>query len=508
MHHADGTRPAANDCHASHQACLGLCPAPLRSSFDDPHSPPDPILTTITPWTVLGLDPSCSESDLKRQYARLIRQHRPEHDPEAFARIRAAYELALAHARHHAQAADLSPGQVEVQPVAAPVPGTTPAPPPAHTRLHEPVESLVAGRPALEPLQGWTGAERSEALQRAVSELETWFKGGSWGAWWTDRRAPLGHVFLLSHKLDIWDHEMFVREGLRLYLAYGLKAPCRAAQWGEFLVTQGSLVAREWQAHADFHAQVDDLCGWISIWLDGELAQATSPWQLAASRGGRRPWFCAEDDLIWPQAVMAMADQKVRLRGVVDVPPTPPWIAIMRQGPRILHSEWVGALIAAMVCEPLWWQAMNRGPHLRDPEAAAAAAPWPWVIAVTVMLTCLLTVFLSGSRQLRLWDTNRRRDGLTGRLSSLLIQGTTAHLSGAGALRWILLSGGLGMALGSALQWAGLQSAQDLVPWCLRFMAAGWIQAILHQFLAAAEVPRQMDAIRLRLSSAGQAGRS
>lgn len=56
------------------------------------------------PWDLLphdplgffGLDPGWDERELKRRYGRLIKRFRPERDPEAFQRIRAAYEALTA----------------------------------------------------------------------------------------------------------------------------------------------------------------------------------------------------------------------------------------------------------------------------------------------------------------------------------------------------------------------------------------------------------------------------
>jgi hypothetical protein len=46
-----------------------------------------------SPFAVLGLDPAtCDEAAVKAAYARLVRQHRPDRDPEGFRRIRDAYE--------------------------------------------------------------------------------------------------------------------------------------------------------------------------------------------------------------------------------------------------------------------------------------------------------------------------------------------------------------------------------------------------------------------------------
>jgi len=44
------------------------------------------------PWEVLGVNPACSQDELKRAYARLLKQHRPDRDPEGFRRVRDAYE--------------------------------------------------------------------------------------------------------------------------------------------------------------------------------------------------------------------------------------------------------------------------------------------------------------------------------------------------------------------------------------------------------------------------------
>ncbi len=45
---------------------------------------------------LLELSQAATERDLKRAYARLLKVHRPDTDPEAFQRLRQAYERALA----------------------------------------------------------------------------------------------------------------------------------------------------------------------------------------------------------------------------------------------------------------------------------------------------------------------------------------------------------------------------------------------------------------------------
>jgi curved DNA-binding protein CbpA len=54
---------------------------------------PTPLKPTVTdPYTVLGLGPTASLDEIKRAYFAQVRAHPPEHDPEAFKHIRAAYE--------------------------------------------------------------------------------------------------------------------------------------------------------------------------------------------------------------------------------------------------------------------------------------------------------------------------------------------------------------------------------------------------------------------------------
>ena len=44
------------------------------------------------PYAVLGLPPDSDDDAIRRRYLELVRQFSPEHHPERFAAIRAAYE--------------------------------------------------------------------------------------------------------------------------------------------------------------------------------------------------------------------------------------------------------------------------------------------------------------------------------------------------------------------------------------------------------------------------------
>jgi curved DNA-binding protein CbpA len=54
----------------------------------------------MNPWTLLGLNDDADERAVKRQYAKLLKVTRPDDDPEAFQRLREAYERVLDWARN------------------------------------------------------------------------------------------------------------------------------------------------------------------------------------------------------------------------------------------------------------------------------------------------------------------------------------------------------------------------------------------------------------------------
>ncbi|MGE8363000.1 hypothetical protein [Pseudomonas sp.] len=50
----------------------------------------------MNPWELFGLDADTDTRSVKRRYAQLLKQYRPDEDPEGFQRLREAYEYALA----------------------------------------------------------------------------------------------------------------------------------------------------------------------------------------------------------------------------------------------------------------------------------------------------------------------------------------------------------------------------------------------------------------------------
>lgn len=57
--------------------------------------PDNPADWPTDPFALLGVEPGASEDDVRRAYTRLIRRFKPDHHPDAFRRIRAAYEACL-----------------------------------------------------------------------------------------------------------------------------------------------------------------------------------------------------------------------------------------------------------------------------------------------------------------------------------------------------------------------------------------------------------------------------
>jgi curved DNA-binding protein CbpA len=46
----------------------------------------------VDPYSVLGLADDCDDETIRRRYLELVRQYPPEHHPDRFAAVRAAYD--------------------------------------------------------------------------------------------------------------------------------------------------------------------------------------------------------------------------------------------------------------------------------------------------------------------------------------------------------------------------------------------------------------------------------
>lgn len=118
----------------------------------------------MTPWQVLGIDPTPDERDIKRAYAKRLKQTRPDEDKEGFLQLRAAYEQAL-ELRRWVRAEvetgnpedDTSPPPVTALPETLPTPAeaepaAAPPPAPPATEPPAPPESDRAPSPVPPPV--------------------------------------------------------------------------------------------------------------------------------------------------------------------------------------------------------------------------------------------------------------------------------------------------------------------------------------------------------------------
>ncbi|WP_458130553.1 J domain-containing protein [Pseudomonas sp. R3-41] len=91
----------------------------------------------MTCWMVLGLPEDADKRSIKRQYASLLKQHRPDEDPEGFQRLREAYEQALAWADWQQEVAvdEEQPAPIELPLMELPTPRQAPTGPSPSQRL-------------------------------------------------------------------------------------------------------------------------------------------------------------------------------------------------------------------------------------------------------------------------------------------------------------------------------------------------------------------------------------
>jgi hypothetical protein len=111
------------------------------------------------PWDLLGIESDADERAVRRAYARLLKQQRPDEDAEAFQRLRYAYESALQMAR------GVVAKNVEAA-AAANVSGAEPAVPIEAT--HEPASAPATSRAAIDTPDVQAATREPDAFETAV----------------------------------------------------------------------------------------------------------------------------------------------------------------------------------------------------------------------------------------------------------------------------------------------------------------------------------------------------
>lgn len=144
---------------------------------------------------LLELSQAATERDLKRVYARLLKVHRPDTDPEAFQRLRQAYECALAEL---SRPASLDEGAQSTQWVYSPSPAAATPIEPVPTMDGKPLAAPVrpvqraADQPPTEPsIQRLS----EQPLPDSSGRIATLLEGDFTLAWETARREGLEAAF-------------------------------------------------------------------------------------------------------------------------------------------------------------------------------------------------------------------------------------------------------------------------------------------------------------------------
>ena len=125
-----------------------------------------------SPWQILELNPdTATEKEVKVAYARLIKLHRPDSDPEGFQRVREAYEIALSMLR---QRRDEPPCEEQMADETSAAPDTPVVePPPLRSVPPALIEAELAVSSALEADDQLAAAKAIGALFFACRSLET-----------------------------------------------------------------------------------------------------------------------------------------------------------------------------------------------------------------------------------------------------------------------------------------------------------------------------------------------
>lgn len=314
-----------------------------------------------SPFAVLGLDPaSCDEAAVKAAYARLVRQHRPDRDPEGFRRIRDAYEACrspfgrwmMAQARGRDEDEDRDE---EAQPPPVPkAPVEVPASPVAAAPVADPTPPAAPPPPPIDPdaaadlLAAWDRGE-PDHLVNAVARwhrVADWTRLSGLGERWLERTRADAGPGVGELALELADHLALADGRLAAALA---DAGWRLAPDSRLRFHAGDLDLR---LHVGCH-----LMG-LKPGLRWEIATAVEDGGIARCRPGLA--------------------QRVRA-GLATIP-------VSSATTRLLHER-----VPALRLAPERGGAPTRPGRRPAPAPAPRQRPtWPWVLAGVVLLNILV----------------------------------------------------------------------------------------------------------------------
>lgn len=193
-------------------------------------------------WEVLGLPADADKRSVKRQYASLLKRHRPDEDPEGFQRLREAYEQAL-------EWSEWQQEETGVEPLPLDVPQWEPPSQPLETQEPSPAQRL-----AVQCLEAITADNLAERLAQArLYGCEREFEQGLLQRCLVEEdNYDLAEAAIEQlHWLTPWQHEALPRAAIehlrgRLMELAGAHLNAACTDTGRFLELARKLAASSW----------------------------------------------------------------------------------------------------------------------------------------------------------------------------------------------------------------------------------------------------------------------
>jgi hypothetical protein len=206
----------------------------------------------MNPWEILGAGPDVGVSGLRRRYAALIKEFRPETHPQDFARIREAYEMALPIVRRReAEAAEAALAENQEVDIA-----TTPDEPPPVAQdadvlaLYEEIAAqaeVVAAAPVADEASGQEQESRLAAHFRGFHAIAALATGTN-----DEAHLPALRVLLQARAQATLDDSQALEFALMRWFIEGESPPL-------------TLLFETGRAF-DWHRHVVRLSSWLSPW--------------------------------------------------------------------------------------------------------------------------------------------------------------------------------------------------------------------------------------------------
>ncbi len=361
-------------------------------------------------WTVLGLPSSADTRSIKRQYATLLKQTRPDEDPVGFQRLREAYEQALDWSRRHEDAAapwDAAPVSISEATQVLNAPAATEIP--LQIELFDAIESARnrAQARATELLQGAKASELDLLFEKAVAsdcqqafeeqllplslapspnarDFAAWgLKQFQWLTPWQRTDLPAGALQLLLQQ-SMYAAETRLADALAQEDAEGFLATLNMLIQSTWLQ---ALERREWLNQsvarllfeADYWSEsllskVCDACGWL------EGAPGPEPYWSRLLERQQEQAFLGEKRLLFASGQTSPASRAAKLMFKTMTPDQrtqlayhftkADWAACQRLSEQLKH-RYPRLLKEVPGSDPYFWRALQR------PEQA-----WPTYIAI------------------------------------------------------------------------------------------------------------------------------